>query len=219
MDAFLRKVSASTSSSEANDQDKNKKRKACKARKFGFTSTEVNEEERLLCVFCQAVLSAESMKPNKLKRHLSSQHKEHEGKPRSFFKLYKKEIRVYAIDYNKEDFVNFLYNSDQMWLLAYLSDIFIKLNNLNLSLQGKHTHILMLSDRINGFVKKLAFWGQNLTNRNYESFPQLSAFLTENHLQRLEERFGTFFIDLQDISELDWVRSPFLCQPDVMNLP
>ncbi|RXM31953.1 Zinc finger BED domain-containing protein 5 [Acipenser ruthenus] len=118
-----------------------------------------------------------------------------------------------------------------MCLLAYLSDIFMKLNDLNVSLQVKHTHILMLSDCINGFVKKIAFWGQKLTNRNYESFPQLSAFLTENtgiepptqvmtaHLQRLEERFGTFFTDLQDISGLDWVCSPFLCHPDAMNLP
>ncbi|MGH0150397.1 UNVERIFIED_CONTAM: hypothetical protein FKN15_043981 [Acipenser sinensis] len=118
-----------------------------------------------------------------------------------------------------------------MRLLAYISDIFMKLNNLNVSLQGKNTHIPMLSNRNNGFVKKIAFWGQKLTRRNYESFPQLSAFLTENsgiepptqvttaQLQRLEERFGTLFTDIQDISGQDWVRSPFLCQPDAMNLP
>ncbi|GFX63121.1 SCAN domain-containing protein 3 [Trichonephila clavipes] len=34
---------------------------------FGFTITEVNGEERPMCVICSKILAADSMKPNKLK--------------------------------------------------------------------------------------------------------------------------------------------------------
>lgn len=54
---------------------------------FGFTSTEVNEEERPLCVICSKILAADSMKPNKLKRHLEKLHSEYVNKPRKFFEL------------------------------------------------------------------------------------------------------------------------------------
>lgn len=54
---------------------------------FGFTSTEVNEEERPLCVICSKILAADSMKPNKLKRHLETLHSEYVNKPREFFEL------------------------------------------------------------------------------------------------------------------------------------
>ncbi|GFU43551.1 DDE_Tnp_IS1595 domain-containing protein [Trichonephila clavipes] len=35
---------------------------------FGFTITEVNGEEKPLCVICSKILAADSMKPNKLKK-------------------------------------------------------------------------------------------------------------------------------------------------------
>ena len=35
--------------------------------------------------------------------------------------------------------------------LAYLCDIFFKLNQLNISLQGKETHLLQLHDKITAF--------------------------------------------------------------------
>lgn len=53
---------------------------------FGFTSTEVNEE-RPLCIICSKILAADSMKPNKLKRHLETLHSEYVNKPREFFEL------------------------------------------------------------------------------------------------------------------------------------
>ena len=38
--------------------------------------------------------------------------------------------------------------------LAYLCDIFEKLNQLNISLQGRDTHILQLYDKLTAFKKK-----------------------------------------------------------------
>ncbi|GFU91573.1 protein FAM200B [Trichonephila clavipes] len=48
---------------------------------FGFTITEVNGEEKPLCVICSKILAADSMKPNKLKRHFETLI----NKPREFF--------------------------------------------------------------------------------------------------------------------------------------
>ncbi|GFW52159.1 hypothetical protein TNCV_2426061 [Trichonephila clavipes] len=41
---------------------------------FGFTITEVNGEEKPLCVICSKILAADSMKPNKLKRDFETLH-------------------------------------------------------------------------------------------------------------------------------------------------
>ena len=52
---------------------------------YGFTRVMECYEEKPKCLLCRKVLSAESMKPNKLKRHFETPHKEHVGKPRAFF--------------------------------------------------------------------------------------------------------------------------------------
>ncbi|RXM29024.1 hypothetical protein EOD39_9183 [Acipenser ruthenus] len=70
------------------------------------------------------------------------------------------------MDCNKQEFVDFVSSLK-------------KLNELNASLQGKNTHILMLSDCINGFM--IIFWRQNLMKENYESFTQLCTTLTDNN--------------------------------------
>lgn len=54
---------------------------------FGFTTTKINEEERPMCVICLKILAADSMKPNKLRRHLETLHSEYVNKPREFFEL------------------------------------------------------------------------------------------------------------------------------------
>ncbi|GFV20186.1 zinc finger BED domain-containing protein 5 [Trichonephila clavipes] len=41
---------------------------------FGFTITVGNREEKPLCVICSKILAADSMKPNKLKRHFETLH-------------------------------------------------------------------------------------------------------------------------------------------------
>ncbi|KAK4871892.1 hypothetical protein RN001_016016 [Aquatica leii] len=51
---------------------------------FGFTNTEVNDKERLLCVICSKILAADSMEPNK---HLETLHREYINKTREFFEF------------------------------------------------------------------------------------------------------------------------------------
>jgi len=118
-----------------------------------------------------------------------------------------------------------------MCLLAYVTDIFGKLNELNVSMQGKNKSILQMSDRIDGFRGKLSFWRENLSKENFTPFPQLNKFLTDNniddqcstkvmcdHLKCLEEHFATYFPDL-DMSKFDWVRDPFHCDASSVDLP
>lgn len=75
---------------EASTSDKGVKRR--KYRKyddsylnFGFTSVEVNHEERPQCVLCLKILAVENMLPSKLKRHLETIHPTMVGKSREFF--------------------------------------------------------------------------------------------------------------------------------------
>src|SRR6218665_181945 len=54
--------------------------------KYGFTSIVVAGIEKLQCVICNDVLSAESMKPNKFKRHFDTKHQNFSDKHVQYFK-------------------------------------------------------------------------------------------------------------------------------------
>src|SRR6218665_2785578 len=54
--------------------------------KYGFTSVVVAGIEKPQCVICNGVLSAESMKPNKLKRHCDTKHHNFSDKDVQYFK-------------------------------------------------------------------------------------------------------------------------------------
>ena len=61
--------------------------------------------------------------------------------------------------------------------LAYLCDIFAKLNQLNISLQGKDAHLLQLHDKTTAFKRKLVLWKTDLliNNEECDSFPILKS--------------------------------------------
>ena len=52
---------------------------------LGFTAAVVWAEERPLCVLCLKPLAADSMRPNKLRRHLETTHPSHVNKQLDFF--------------------------------------------------------------------------------------------------------------------------------------
>jgi len=59
----------------------------------------------------------------------------------------------------KTDLEKSLHNEDFILKLTYLADIFSKLNELNLYLQGtKGTDIFVVHEKIRGFIKKLTLW-------------------------------------------------------------
>ena len=52
---------------------------------LGFTVTKVGDEERPVYLQCLTMLAADSMKPNKLRRHLQTLHPNHADKLLEFF--------------------------------------------------------------------------------------------------------------------------------------
>uniref|UniRef100_A0A8C7Z0S1 DUF4371 domain-containing protein n=1 Tax=Oryzias sinensis TaxID=183150 RepID=A0A8C7Z0S1_9TELE len=115
-------------------------------------------------------------------------------------------------------------NTDWLAKLCYLADIFRKLNELNMSLQGKDTSILNLYDKVGGFLKKAEMWKTACDQEDFPCFPQLDVFLSNEdvgtapvklvivvHLANLISGFHSYFTDMDEKSvQLDWVRNPFL---------
>lgn len=104
--------------------------------------------------------------------------------------------------------------------VAYMADILEKLNELNISLQGRNTNILTLTDKINGFQGKLALWKRKALTDNYDTFQTLTEILDEDpdcpllikdqiilHLESLTSRLEEWFSDLPG-DECDWIRNP-----------
>lgn len=112
--------------------------------------------------------------------------------------------------------------SDEQFLmeLAYLSDIFGKLNELNLQLQGRAKHLPQLADKICAFTRKLEMWGRRLDEGNTDFFENLSEFADtsdsgattvipclKEHISSLRGFFQKYFPN--NTAQYDWVRDPF----------
>ncbi len=54
--------------------------------------------------------------------------------------------------------------------LAYLSDMFLKLSELNLQIQGPNTHLPHLANKITSFTRKLEMWEQRVKEGHIDSF-------------------------------------------------
>ncbi len=68
--------------------------------KFAFTYIIDRNIERPQCVICNEILSPESMKPNKLKRHFETKHLSYADKDISYFKHKAECVRNSRIDYD-----------------------------------------------------------------------------------------------------------------------
>uniref|UniRef100_A0A8D8L931 Uncharacterized protein n=1 Tax=Cacopsylla melanoneura TaxID=428564 RepID=A0A8D8L931_9HEMI len=74
-------------------------------------------------------------------------------------------------------------------MLAYLSDIFDTLNNLNLKLQGGDSNIVKHRDAINMHIEKLRLWNRNISANpcNYSKFQKVSSLLDQEGFEEVEE--------------------------------
>lgn len=109
--------------------------------------------------------------------------------------------------------------------LAYLADIFQKLNELNLALQGRRVNIFFAAEKINAMKRKLEVWAVLIAENRFDSFPLLRDFLDEtnftadeslksemvDHLVQLRANLEAYFptVSLADSTAFDWVRNPF----------
>lgn len=118
------------------------------------------------------------------------------------------------------------YLKDEKWLitLAYLSDIFASLNELNLQLQGPAMNCFVLWNKVEAFRKRMAIWEEQVQTKNLTAFALTYDFLAENeslvdyiqpivldHLRQLILKFDAYFpAGIDPRSHYLWVENPFL---------
>ena len=141
-----------------------------------------------------------------------------------FFEL-RHEISHFMTEEGSPQLVEFLESKDDVILLAYLCDIFSKLNELNVSMQGKSANVLTLNDKLSAFRGKLRLWTLKVEKQEFTQFPTVNFFKTQYgsiadvcrkvmhyHLRVLHERMQCYFPKL-DIATYDWIRNPFNADP------
>lgn len=107
--------------------------------------------------------------------------------------------------------------------LAYLSDVFDQLNQLNISMQGRNSSVFLVADKIEGFKKKLVLWNRKVKDGRLEMFPLLSETLESTphtdisgliiqHLTELSQKFADYFPEDPRQGNL-WILNPFSVDP------
>ena len=117
--------------------------------------------------------------------------------------------------------------SDVEWVakLAYLSDIFSYINDLNLSLQGASINAFHLFNKIDGFKNKNNFWVNKVNSNNIDIFNNYFDFVNlqqdinlsklntiiGQHLQSLNISFEKYFPSQKTMCERNvWITNPFI---------
>ena len=137
----------------------------------------------------------------------------------------KDEIKLF-LEFKNKEFLSYFNYSNWITSLAYLTDIFEKLNILNLKLQGKNTNIIELCDNLKAFVEKLQNWCQKVVDGNIAMFDRLSSYkideqlktLIIEHLRSMEYEFQHWFPELKE-EEAFLVRKPVSNSLDVSDIP
>lgn len=127
-----------------------------------------------------------------------------------------------------DEVLNFLPDSPPRSLLqsasgkpfvAYLADIFQKLNVLNKELQGDEITMLIAKIKILAFIDKLSLYASQITVSRFDHFPLLSkcvpiptkvTSVVCAHLRALENEFNNRFSDLRQLHFPEWFTQPFL---------
>lgn len=113
--------------------------------------------------------------------------------------------------------------TDELWLcrLAYLADIFSKLNDVNMSFQGTSNTPFRVCDKINALKQKITFADDEAKKSKVSFFPSLSTFVEENelslsktvlsdisdHCNILKENLSIYFPE--NYKEHLWMKTPF----------
>ena len=114
-------------------------------------------------------------------------------------------------------------------MLAYLSDIFTRMNDLSVSMQGKNISILKCREKLNAFKEKLHLWCRRVKRGNLLNFASLEEMIDDyeclipsvceeivDHLEILSKSFdGCFEEELQTIEE--WIINPYSFNLDYMS--
>ena len=131
------------------------------------------------------------------------------------------EVQIFLLESKFE--TSHLLSDELLWLmlLAYLADIFGKLNELNSSLQGRNITPFTVNDKINAMLKKLQFSLSDLEQSRVASFSSLESFIVENELtlhvnliEDIKKHCSQLILDFQfyfpeQFDDKEWIRNPF----------
>lgn len=130
------------------------------------------------------------------------------------------EVRTFFID-SKFRLADRLCDFDWLCKLAYVADIFSHLNGLNLALQGTAVTMFHVHNKIEATIKKIDLWRKRIAKANYESFENVSDFLSKEerplpitaavamteHMQALKPQMQDYFPDIS--KQQSWIQYPF----------
>lgn len=103
--------------------------------------------------------------------------------------------------------------------IAYLADIFEKLNEVNKNLQGEKINFIKSKSIISAFISKLSLFKEKISRREFNHFFKLSSLkqildsdleIYCAHLESLKDDMITRFKDINDLIIPEWVLNPFL---------
>ncbi|XP_008183405.1 protein ZBED8-like [Acyrthosiphon pisum] len=109
--------------------------------------------------------------------------------------------------------------------IAYLADIFEKLNEVNKNLEGDKINLIKSKSIISAFISKLSLLKEKIGRREFNNFSNLSIsqqILDSDleiycaHLESLKDNMSTRFKDINDLIIPEWVLNPFLT--DIQNV-
>uniref|UniRef100_A0A3P9LLJ5 HAT C-terminal dimerisation domain-containing protein n=1 Tax=Oryzias latipes TaxID=8090 RepID=A0A3P9LLJ5_ORYLA len=143
------------------------------------------------------------------------------GLVKEVFEL-RKEVFSFLTD-RKSPLAHHYTNATFIAKLAYLSDIFSLLNQLNISLQGRNSNIFFVADKVQAFQRKLSLWSKRAHEERLDMFPLLSDILESSpqvkishsvsqHLSQLAEKFAEYFPEDPREGHM-WVVDPFSVYP------
>ena len=101
--------------------------------------------------------------------------------------------------------------------IVYLSDIFMKFNEVNLQLQGNLVNLIKVKSTVLAFISKLELYKRNLGRHELFQFPNLAEFDKEtavldddlqeycSHLDQLHKDMTSRFQDIFSLKVPDWV--------------
>ncbi|XP_068239754.1 protein FAM200C-like [Palaemon carinicauda] len=119
-------------------------------------------------------------------------------------------------------------NREFILSLAYLADVFMHLNELNVSMQGTAMNMITAREKLSALTKKLPMWIKRIESGNFANFPSLDEaasaeeelpILSEvkEHLQeRIQSFQGYFHLEEGSVAQR-WIRDPFLFNLDSMD--
>ena len=118
------------------------------------------------------------------------------------FFLRQQNFGVLAEKFSQEEFIA---------KVAYLAEIFVSLNTLNLSMQGAGFTVIEQAAKVAAYHKKLALWKSYATRGEYDMFPELKHYLCDKevnikqtvigHLKMLTQKFDDYYDEALTPSE------------------